>query len=76
MSISTLSALPGDTTVKVWDPAKTVGRALAALGAMLQVFADALIWLIVFGWLPLLAFAGVIFATRMRRPAAPNAPTA
>ena len=76
MSISTLSALPGDTTSKAWDPAKTVGRALAALGAMLQVFADVVIWLIVFGWLPLLALALVIFATRMRRPAAPTAPTA
>src|SRR5712691_1112371 len=76
MSISTLSALPGDTTTKVWDPAKTVGRALAALGAMMQVFADALIWLIVFGWLPLLAFAAVLVAARARRPAAPTAPTA
>jgi hypothetical protein len=77
MSISTLSALPGDTTAKVWDPAKTVGRALAALGAMMQVFADAVIWLIVFGWLPLLALAVVVFATaRMRRPTAPPAPTA
>lgn len=76
MSISTLSALPGDTTTKVWDPAKTVGRALAALGAMLQVFGDVVIWLVVFGWLPLLAFAAVIFAGRMRRPAAPTAPTA
>jgi hypothetical protein len=77
MSISTLSILPGDTTGKVWDPAKTVGRALAALGAMMQVFADALIWLLVFGWLPLLALAIVVFATRMRRPApAPPAPTA
>src|SRR2546426_4933813 len=76
MSISTLSALPGDTTTKAWDPAKTVGRALAALGAMMQVFADAVIWLVVFGWLPLLAFAAVIFAARMRRPAAPTAPTA
>lgn len=75
MSITTLSALPGDTATKVWDPAKTVGRALAALGAMLQVFADALIWLIVFGWLPLLAFAAVVFAARMRRPAGPAAPT-
>jgi hypothetical protein len=75
MSISTLSVLPGDTTGKVWDPAKTVGRALAALGAMMQVFADAVIWLIVFGWLPLLAFAAVVFAARMRRPAAPPAPT-
>src|SRR2546422_6093028 len=75
MSISTLSALPGDTTTKVWDPAKTVGRALAALGAMMQVFADAVIWLVVFGWLPLLAFAAVIFAALMRRPAAPTAPS-
>ena len=76
MSISTLSALPGDTTSKVWDPSKTVGRALAALGAMMQVFADVVIWLVVFGWLPLLAFAAVILATRMRRPTAPTAPTA
>ena len=76
MSISTLTALPGDTTSKVWDPAKTVGRALAALGAMMQVFADVVIWLIVFGWLPLIAFAVLIFAARMRRPAAPPAPTA
>jgi uncharacterized protein DUF4349 len=75
MSISMIALLPGDTTSKVWDPAKTVGRALAALGAMMQVFADVVIWLIVFGWLPLLAFAAVIFAARMRRPAAPTAPT-
>ena len=75
MSISTLSVLPGDTTSKAWDPSKTVGRAIAALGAMMQVFADVVIWLIVFGWLPLLAFAILIFATRMRRPAAPTAPT-
>jgi len=76
MSISTLTALPGDTTSKAWDPSKTVGRALAALGAMMQVFADLVIWLIVFGWLPLIAFAVLIFAARMRRPAAPTAPTA
>src|SRR5438477_9341094 len=76
MSIATLSALPGDTTGKLWDPARTVGRALAALGAMMQVFADAVIWLVVFGWLPLLALAAVVFATRIRRQAAPPAPTA
>jgi uncharacterized protein DUF4349 len=76
MSISMISLLPGETTTRVWDPAKTVGRALAALGAMMQVFADAVIWLIVFGWLPLLALAAVVFAARMRRPAAPPAPTA
>jgi len=76
MSISTLSVLPGDTTTKAWDPSKTVGRALAALGAMMQVFADVVIWLVVFGWLPLIAFAVLIFAARIRRPAAPTAPTA
>ena len=77
MSIATLSVLPGDAATKAWDPAKTVARALAALGAMLQVFADAAIWLVVFGWLPLLALAAVIFATRTRRPSAPTAaPTA
>jgi len=76
MSISTIAVLPGDTTTKAWDPAKTVTRALAALGAMMQVFADVVIWLVVFGWLPLLALAAVVFATRMRRPTAPQTPTA
>jgi len=74
MSIATIAVLPGDTTTKAWDPAKTVTRALAALGAMLQVFADVVIWLFVFGWLPLLALAALV--TRARRPAAPPAPTA
>ena len=77
MSIAMISLLPGDTTSKAWDPAKTVGRALAALGAMMQVFADAIIWLVVFGWLPLLALAAVVFAgARMRRTTPPPAPTA
>ena len=75
MSISTIAVLPGDTTTKAWDPAKTVTRALAALGAMLQVFADVVIWLLVFGWLPLLALAAAVFVTRARRPTAPPAPT-
>src|SRR2546428_5136515 len=76
MSIATIAVLPGDTTTKAWDPAKTVTRALAALGAMLQVFADVVIWLFVFGWLPLLALAAVVLVTRARRPAGPPAPTA
>lgn len=76
MSISTLSALPGDTGPATWDPAKTFGRALAALGAMARVFADFLIWVIVFGWLPLLALAGALLVVRARRPAAPQAPAA
>src|SRR5438445_4636404 len=75
MSIATIAVLPGDTTTKTWDPAKTVTRALAALGATLQVFADVVIWLLVFGWLPLLALAAAVFVTRARRPTAPPAPT-
>jgi len=75
MSISTIAVLPGDTATRTWDPAKTVTRALAALGAMLQVFADIVIWLLVFGWLPLLVLAAVVFVTRVRRPDAPPAPT-
>ncbi len=74
MSISPLSVLPGDTTAKAWDPVKTFARALAALGAMLQVFADLTIWLVVFGWIPLIALAGVVLATRSRRPTV-SAPT-
>jgi len=76
MSIATIAVLPGDTTTKAWDPAKTVTRALAALGAVLQVFADVVIWLFVFGWLPLLALAALVLVARARRPAAPPAPTA
>lgn len=76
MSISTLSVLPGDTAGKAWDPSKTFARALAALGAMLQVFADLAIWLVVFGWLPVIALVGVLFATRTRRQATPTAPAA
>ena len=41
---------------------------------MLRVFADFGIWLLVFGWIPLLALALVLVATRVRsRPATPVA---
>ena len=73
LSVSPLGLLPGDDTAKTWDPARTVGRAIAALAAMLQVFADLTIWLIVFGWIPLLALAGVFLAARARRAPAATA---
>lgn len=76
MSISTLPLLPGNATPSTWDPVKTFGRALAALGAMMQVFADLAIWLVVFGWLPIIALAGVLIATRTRRTPTPTAPSA
>ena len=52
-----------------WDPLKTVTVALRTLAVMLQGFADLAIWLIVFGWIPLLALAILLIATRGRRTA-------
>ena len=74
LSVSPATVVPVEPA-RVWDPAKTVARALAALAAMLQVFADLTIWLLVFAWIPVIALAIVFAATRMRRPTAPNAPT-
>jgi len=69
MSVSPITILPVSEPARAWDPAKTVVRALGALAAMLQVFGDLAIWLIVFGWIPLIALAGIFLAARARRPA-------
>src|SRR5438445_1156508 len=66
MSIATIAVLPGDTTTKTWDPAKTVTRALAALGAMLQVCAAVVIWPLAFGSVTLLSLAAVGFVAWAR----------
>ena len=60
---------PVSPTSAAWDPAKTVAQALATLAAMLRGFADVAIWLLVFGWIPLLALALALILTRGRRPA-------
>jgi uncharacterized protein DUF4349 len=74
ISVSPAAVLPGEEPSASWDPARTFTRALAALGTMLRVFADFAIWLLVFGWIPLVAIVGVFAATRLRtRPAAPTA---
>ncbi|HTH70380.1 MAG TPA: DUF4349 domain-containing protein [Candidatus Saccharimonadales bacterium] len=52
-----------------WDPSKTVAQAFATLAAVLRGFADATIWLLVFGWIPLVALALVLILTRGRRVA-------
>ncbi len=52
-----------------WDPARTVATALATLAVMLRGFADIAIWLLVFGWIPLLALAVALIVTRGRRSA-------
>ena len=52
-----------------WDPTRTVATALATLAVMLRGFADIAIWLLVFGWIPLLALAVALIVTRGRRTA-------
>jgi len=69
-------ATPVEEPGKAWDPANTFARALATLGAMLRVFADFAIWIMVFGAIPLIILGVGLAATRTRRPAAPTAPTA
>ncbi len=59
---------------KVYDPTRTVERAVAALGLMLRVVADLAIWILVFGWLPLLLLSAVYAAQRVRRQATPSRP--
>ena len=77
LSVTPLTPAPIDNTVKGWDPAKTLARALAAFGALFQVFADLAIWALVFGFIPLVGLAIVAVATRGRRaPSAPTAPAA
>ena len=80
LSITPTGVLPvGDP--KVYDPSKTVERAIAALGVMLRVASDLAIWLLVFAWIPLLLLGGAVAAQRARRqpaasgssPAAPGA---
>ncbi|HET8567722.1 MAG TPA: DUF4349 domain-containing protein [Candidatus Limnocylindria bacterium] len=54
------------TTPGAYDPAKTVERAFATLVAVMRVGLDLAIWLLVFGWIPLLLLAGLVAAQRMR----------
>jgi hypothetical protein len=58
---------PIGTPTSAWDPAKTVAQAFATLAAMLRGFADGAIWILVFGWIPLVALALVLILTRGRR---------
>ncbi len=61
------------TDPKVYDPSKTVERAIASLGVMLRVAADLAIWLLVFGWIPLLLL-GIAFGMQRMRKVVPTAP--
>ena len=73
MSISPIVTVPTETG-GVWDPSKTFAKAIAALSVFFKFAADLAIWILVFGWIPLIALALLLAANRMRRPSA-TAPT-
>jgi hypothetical protein len=62
--------VPIVTPSGTWDPAKTATLAFATLAAVLRGFADVAIWMLVFGWIPLLALAVAVVLTRGRRQVA------
>jgi hypothetical protein len=69
MSITPAVATVLTPPASAWDPSKTITSALKTLAVMLQGFADIAIWLVVFGWIPLLVLAVALIATRGRRTA-------
>lgn len=73
MTITPMVTIPSEPVGK-WDPARTFAQALAALSALFRVIGDAAIWLLVLGWIPLIAIAVFFFAVRRtRRMPAPAA---
>ena len=62
------------TPTGAWDPSVTFAKAIAALSVFFKFAADLAIWVLVFGWLPLIGLAIAFAAARARRPGVP-APT-
>ena len=74
ITVSITPAIVGvGTPSATWDPAKTVAQAFATLAAVLRGFADVAIWMLVFGWIPLVALAIAVIVTRGRRQLRPAA---
>jgi hypothetical protein len=73
MSIAPIVTVPA-TTSGAWDPSVTFAKAIAALSVFFKFAADLAIWLLVFGWIPLIGLVIAFAATRVRRPGA-TAPT-
>jgi hypothetical protein len=67
MSITPAVTVPAETG-GVWDPAKTFAKAIAALSVFFKFAADLAIWVLVFGWIPLIGLVIALAATRGRRP--------
>lgn len=56
-----------------YDPSRTLERAIASLASVLRVAADAAIWTLVFGWIPLSLLGVAMLLSRTRGRAAPMA---
>jgi len=67
MAIAPIVTVPA-TTGGAWDPAVTFAKAIAALSVFFKFAADLAIWVLVFGWIPLIGLVIAFAATRMRRP--------
>ncbi len=66
------------TTQSAWAPARTVSLALVALVNILKFLGDAVIWIVIVGWVPALLIAAFIYLRRLYRrrfPPKPRAPT-
>lgn len=68
VSINTPVAAIVPPPAQAWDPARTVALAIGALAAVLRGLADIAIWMLVFGWIPLVGLAIAFGLMRGRRP--------
>src|SRR3979409_433093 len=75
MSIAPIVTVPTAQSVG-WDPSVTFAKAIAALSVFFKLAADLAIWVLVFGWIPLIALAIALAATRGGRPGRTRAPYA
>ena len=66
VSIASATAA-GAPSTPAWDPAKTAAAAFSTLAVILRGSADLAIWMLVFGWIPLVALAIAVVLTRGRR---------
>ena len=69
MSITPAIAPITTPSPPAWDPARTVAAALATLAVVLKGLADVTIWILVFGWIPLVGLAVTLLVARGRRTA-------
>jgi hypothetical protein len=55
------------TTASSWQPVRTAAQALVALVSLLKFLGDAVIWLVIVGWVPALLIAAFVYLRRLYR---------